>query len=35
MVDRRLIGRKYFGNFGVLPGFGKAIILASFQDVGK
>jgi hypothetical protein len=35
VVDRRLIGRKFYGNFGVSPGFGKAMILASFQEAGK
>jgi hypothetical protein len=35
VVDRRLIGRKFCGNFGFLPGLGRAIILASFQDAGK
>jgi hypothetical protein len=35
VVDRRLIGRKFLGNFGFLPGFGRAMILASFQDAGK
>jgi hypothetical protein len=28
-------GRKFCGNFGFLPGSGRAIILASFQDAGK
>jgi hypothetical protein len=35
VVERRLIGSKFSGNFGFLPGFGKAVILASFQDAGK
>jgi hypothetical protein len=35
VVDRRLIWRKFCVNFGFLPGFGRAIILASFQDAGK
>jgi hypothetical protein len=35
VVDRRLIGGKFSGNFRFLPGFGKAMILASFQDAGK
>jgi hypothetical protein len=35
VVDRRLIGRKFCGNFGFLPGFGLAIILTSFQGAGK
>jgi hypothetical protein len=34
VVDRRLIGRKFRGNFGFLPGFG-IMILASFQNAGK
>jgi hypothetical protein len=33
--DKRLIGRKFCGILGSLPGFGKATTLASFQDVGK
>jgi hypothetical protein len=33
-VDKRLIGRKFGGNSGSLPGFGKATTFASFQDVG-
>jgi hypothetical protein len=35
IVGRRLIGRKFWGNFGSLPGFGKVIIFASFQGFGK
>jgi hypothetical protein len=35
VVDKRLIGRKFCGNFGFLPGFGKVITFSSFQDVGK
>jgi hypothetical protein len=31
-MDRRLIGLKFCGNFEFLPGLGKAINLASFQD---
>jgi hypothetical protein len=27
VVDNRLIGRKFLGNFGSLPGFGNGIIL--------
>jgi hypothetical protein len=34
-VDRRLIRRKFCGNFGSLPGFGNVMIFASFQDFGK
>jgi hypothetical protein len=32
VVDRRLIGRKFCGNFGSLPGFGNVMTFASFQD---
>jgi hypothetical protein len=35
VVDTRLIGRKFWGNFGSLPGFGNVMIFASFQDLGK
>jgi hypothetical protein len=35
VVDRRLIGPKFSGNFGLLPGSGRAMILASFQGAGK
>jgi hypothetical protein len=35
VVDRRLIGRKFWGNFGSLPGFVKVITFASFQDDAK
>jgi hypothetical protein len=35
VVDRRLIERKFWGNFGSLPGFGNVMIFASFQDFGK
>jgi hypothetical protein len=35
VVDNRLIGRKFWGNLGPLPGFGKVIAFASFQDTGK
>jgi hypothetical protein len=31
VVHKRLIGLKFCGNFGSLPGFGKVIILGSFQ----
>jgi hypothetical protein len=29
IVDKRLIGGKFRGNFGLLPGFGKVITFAS------
>jgi hypothetical protein len=35
LMDRRLIGRKFLGNFGSLPGFGNVVTFASFQDFGK
>jgi hypothetical protein len=35
IVDRRLIWCKFLGNFGFLPDFGKAMILASSQVAGK
>jgi hypothetical protein len=35
VVGRRLIGRKFWGNFESLSGFGKVIIFASFQGFGK
>jgi hypothetical protein len=35
VVDRRLIGHKFWGNFGSLLGFGNVMIFASFQDFGK
>jgi hypothetical protein len=31
VVERRLIFRKFWGNFGCLPGFGNVMIFASFQ----
>jgi hypothetical protein len=34
-VNKRLIGRKFCGNFGSLSGFGNVMIFASFQDFGK
>jgi hypothetical protein len=34
-VDRRLISRKFCGNFGYLPGFGKVITFASFKTMAK
>jgi hypothetical protein len=33
--ERRLIVLKFGVNFGFLLGFGRAMILASFQDAGK
>jgi hypothetical protein len=35
VVNRRLIGRKLWGNFGPLSGFGNVLTFASFQDFGK
>jgi hypothetical protein len=35
VVDRRLIGRQFWENFGSLPGFGKVITFGSFQGFGK
>jgi hypothetical protein len=35
VVDRRLIGRKFWGNFVSLQGFGNVMTFASFQDFGK
>jgi hypothetical protein len=35
VVGRRLIGLKFWGNFGSLPRFGKVIIFASFEGFGK
>jgi hypothetical protein len=32
VVERRLIGRKFWGNLGSLPVFGRVMISASFQD---
>jgi hypothetical protein len=29
------IGRKFWGNFGSLPGFDRVTIFASFQGAGK
>jgi hypothetical protein len=34
-VNKRLIGRKFRGNFGSLPGFDNVMTPASFQDFGK
>jgi hypothetical protein len=35
VVGRSLIGRKFWGKFGSLPGFGKVIIFAFFQGFEK
>jgi hypothetical protein len=35
LEDKRLIGRKFCGNLGSLPGFGKTTTFASFKGVGK
>jgi hypothetical protein len=35
VVDKRLIRRKLWRNFGSLPGFGKVINFVSFQGFGK
>jgi hypothetical protein len=35
VVEKRLIGRKFCGNFGSLPGFGNVITFAFFQGFGK
>jgi hypothetical protein len=35
VLDKRLIERKFLGNLGSLPGFGKVITIASFQEFGK
>jgi hypothetical protein len=35
VVDRRLIGRKSWGNLGSLPYFGNVMTFASFQRFGK
>jgi hypothetical protein len=35
VVDNRLIGRRFSGNLGSFPGFGKVIMFASFQHLGK
>jgi hypothetical protein len=35
LVDKGLIGRKFWGNFGSLLGFSNFITIASFQDFGK
>jgi hypothetical protein len=35
VVDRRLIGRKFCGNLGSLPGFSKVVTFAHFQEFWK
>jgi hypothetical protein len=35
VINRKLIGRKFWGNFWPLPGFGNVMILSSFQEFGK
>jgi hypothetical protein len=35
VVDKRLIGRKCYGNFGFFPVFSNVITFASFQGFGK
>jgi hypothetical protein len=35
VIDKKLIGRKFCGNFGSLPGFGNVITFASFQGFRK
>jgi hypothetical protein len=35
VVDKRLIGRKFWGNFVSLPGFGNVTTFVSLQDFGK
>jgi hypothetical protein len=35
VVDKRLIGCKFFGNFASLPGFGNVITFAFFQGFGN
>jgi hypothetical protein len=35
VVDKRLIGLKFWGNFGSLPDFSKVMIFVSLQDFGK
>jgi hypothetical protein len=35
VVERRFTGHNIWVNFGSLPGFGKGITFASFQDTGK
>jgi hypothetical protein len=35
IMDKRLIGHKFGGNLGSMPGFGRVMIFASFQGVGK
>jgi hypothetical protein len=35
VVDKKLIGRKFWGNFRSLPDFGKVMTFASIQGAGK
>jgi hypothetical protein len=35
VVDKRLIGSKFWGHFGSLPGFGNVMNCFSFQEFGK
>jgi hypothetical protein len=35
VVDKRIIGHRFWGNIESLPGFGEVITFASFQDFGK
>jgi hypothetical protein len=35
VVDNRLIGRRFWGHLEFLPAFGKDIVFASFQGLGK
>jgi hypothetical protein len=35
VVDKRVIGRKFWGDFEFLPGFGRVVISASFQGARK
>jgi hypothetical protein len=34
-MDKMLIERKFWGNFGPLPSIGREMIFASFQGAGK
>jgi hypothetical protein len=35
VVDRKLIGRKFWGSLGSLPGFGKVMTLVYIGDVPR
>jgi hypothetical protein len=35
VMDKRIMGRQFLGNFGSLPGFGDVMTFASFQGFGK